>query len=134
MPTYASSRSPSHSIESGTLPADAIVIGYAWEHPNKDCSPDRRYRSNRQLPICRYEALHISSVTGLNELVELSRPGGAQAFAAAGHDAAEAVRVRRHVFALIIDKQLTDVVVLGIRAKRQPLQLAAQQSECPVEA
>ena len=73
----------SNSIVPDDVPDDARIIGYAWQHPNKDGTPDRRYRENRQLPICAYEAMHISSPQGVNELVEFSRLGVVQGFVAA---------------------------------------------------
>jgi len=76
----------SNFIESGTVPADAQVIGQTWKHPNKSGGPDRRFRDNRQIPVCRYEAMHLRSPNGLNELVEFSRSGVAEPFAAALRD------------------------------------------------
>ncbi|MDF2495073.1 DUF4236 domain-containing protein [Sphingomonas sp.] len=73
----------SNFIEDGQVPGDAEVIGYTWKHPNKSGGPDRRFRDNRQIPICRYEAMHLRSGTGLNELVEFSRTGLASLFAEA---------------------------------------------------
>lgn len=71
----------SNFIEDGTVPRDAQVVGQTWKHPNKSGGPDRRFRDNRQIPICRYEAMHLRSGTGLNELVEFSRTGVAGQFA-----------------------------------------------------
>lgn len=62
-------------IEEERVPADAQIIGQTWKHPNKKGGPDRRFSNNRQLPICLYEALHFFSVSGLNELVQVSRTG-----------------------------------------------------------
>ena len=73
----------SNFIESGIVPADAEVIRHTWKHPNKSGGPDRRFRDNRQIPVCRYEAMHLRSASGLNELVEFSRSGVAGPFAAA---------------------------------------------------
>ena len=70
-------------VETDGVPRDAVVSHETWEHPNKSGGPDRRFRQNRRLPVCRYEALHLSSATGLNELLEFSREGGAAPFAAA---------------------------------------------------
>jgi hypothetical protein len=64
---------PSNFIETGAVPSDATVIGHTWKHPNKSGGPDRRFRENYQIPICRYETLHLRSTTGLNELLEFSR-------------------------------------------------------------
>lgn len=71
----------SNSTELDAVPDDAVVVGRVWEHPNKNGGPDRRYKDSRQIPICSYEALHIASASGVNELVEFSRVGVAQAFA-----------------------------------------------------
>jgi len=73
----------SNFIEDGIVPRDAQVIGHTWKHPNKSGGPDRRFRDNRQIPICRYEAVHLTSRNGVNEIVEFSRTGLATGFAAA---------------------------------------------------
>lgn len=65
----------SNFIEDGTVPADALVIGQTWKHPNKSGGPDRRFRDNYQIPICRYETFHLRSSSGLNELLEFSKTG-----------------------------------------------------------
>lgn len=70
----------SNFIEDGPLPRDAQVIGHTWKHPNKNGGPDRRFRDNRQIPICRYEILHFISSSGVNELVEFSKTGVARPF------------------------------------------------------
>ncbi len=71
----------SNTTEDGDVPEDAVVVGWTWEHPNKAGGPDRRYSVNRQLPICRYDAMHIGSASGINELFEFSCQGVAEAFA-----------------------------------------------------
>jgi hypothetical protein len=76
----------SRFIEDGTPVADAQIVGHAWKHPNKDGGPDRRFRDNRQLPVCLYDAMHMSSSSGLNELMEFSRTGLVQLFSAALDD------------------------------------------------
>jgi hypothetical protein len=72
---------PSNFIETESVPRDAQIVRHTWQHPNKNGGPDRRFRQNRQIPVCRYEALHIFSVNGMNELVEFSRVGFAEPFA-----------------------------------------------------
>lgn len=72
---------PSSFIETQPVPSDAKIINYTWKHPNKSGGPDRRFKYNPQIPICLYEAVHISSYTGVNELLEFSRTGIAGAFA-----------------------------------------------------
>jgi len=74
---------PSNFIEDGAVPRDAIVVGQTWQHPNKNGGPDRRFRNNRQIPVCQYEVLHLKSASGLNELLEFSRCGVSGPFEAA---------------------------------------------------
>lgn len=76
----------SRFIEDGAPPADAQVVGYTWKHPNKSGGPDRRFRDNRELPICLYEVMHLSSNSGVNELMEFSRTGFVQQFSTALRD------------------------------------------------
>lgn len=64
---------PSRFIESTTPPADAEIVGHTWRYVNKKGGPDKRFANNAQLPICRYEELHFTTRTGLNEIVQLSR-------------------------------------------------------------
>ncbi len=73
----------SNFIEEGQVPADAEIIRHTWKHPNKSGGPDRRFRDNRQIPVCRYEVMHLRSASGVNELVEFSRTGVAAPFARA---------------------------------------------------
>jgi hypothetical protein len=72
---------PSNFIEEGRVPRDAQIMSHTWKHPKKGGGPDRRFSNNYQIPVCRYEALHLSSASGLNELVEFSRTGVASNFA-----------------------------------------------------
>lgn len=76
----------SNFIEEGNVPSDAEIVGHTWKHPNKSGGPDRRFKENFQIPICRYEVLHLRSGSGLNELLEFSKRGvsGPLAAAAAG--------------------------------------------------
>jgi hypothetical protein len=73
----------SNFIEEDAVPSDATIIGHTWKHPNKSGGPDRRFRDNRQLPVCLYEVMHLTSASGLNELVEFSRTGMASPFVTA---------------------------------------------------
>lgn len=61
-------------IESGALPRDAQIVDHTWKYVNKKGGPDRRYKDNRQLPIALYSELYFSSQTGLNEMVQVSKP------------------------------------------------------------
>jgi len=76
----------SRFIENGAPPADAAVVDHTWKHPNKNGGPDRRFRGNRQLPVCLYEVMHLSSESGVNEMMEFSRIGVVQPFSTALHE------------------------------------------------
>jgi len=67
-------------IEEESVPQDATVIGKTWRYVNKNGGPDRRFKDNREIPICAYDQLHFSSSTGLNEVVQTSRRGVGTAF------------------------------------------------------
>ena len=53
-------------IETESLPGDATVIGQTWRYVNKSGGPDKRFNNNRQIPICRYNELLLSSNRGLD--------------------------------------------------------------------
>ncbi|MBK1794667.1 DUF4236 domain-containing protein [Devosia sp. WQ 349] len=65
----------SRFIEAERVPGDARIVDHTWQHPNKSGGPDRRFKDNRQIPICLYETMYLTSANGLNELVEFSRTG-----------------------------------------------------------
>lgn len=70
-------------IESESVPRDAEIVGRTWQFVNKSGGRDRRFKENKQLPICRYEEITMASQTGLNEVVQLSKCGGGDEFAQA---------------------------------------------------
>lgn len=70
-------------IESDSVPYDAEVVGHTWKYVNKSGGPDRRFKDNKELPICRYEEILLSSQSGLNEAIHLSRCGLGREFAEA---------------------------------------------------
>ncbi len=72
---------PVNFIESGPVPRDAQVVDRTWQYVNKKGGPDRRFRDNRELPVCLYEYVHFRSSSGLNEQIQLSRVGVAENFA-----------------------------------------------------
>ena len=67
-------------IEEEYQPKDAKVIDTTWKYVNKKGGADKRFKDNRQLPIMEYEAIHIKSDTGLNELIYISKVGSFNAF------------------------------------------------------
>ncbi|EJK87332.1 MULTISPECIES: SH3 domain-containing protein [Rhizobium] len=89
----------SRFIEDGHVPRDAKIVDHTWQHPNKSGGPDRRFRNNRQLPVCLYDTLHLQSDSGLNEVLEFSQVGklsgfvdGCRALARAKTEASEALK------------------------------------------
>lgn len=70
-------------IEDGGVPRDAMVVDRTWRYVNKKGGPDRRFKDNREIPVCQYEEVALRSNTGLNELIQVSRLGAAAGFASA---------------------------------------------------
>lgn len=68
-------------IETESVPRDAQKVGQTWRYVNKSGGPDRRFKDNPSIPIVRYEAIHLRSSTGLNELIQVSRIGLGSALA-----------------------------------------------------
>jgi hypothetical protein len=64
------------------VPADARVVGYTWLKANKDNTPDRRFRDNRQIPVALYGWLEFRS-GGLHEAYMVSNAEAAAEFATA---------------------------------------------------
>lgn len=62
-------------IEDGAVPRDATIVDRTWRYVNKRGGPDRRFRDNRELPVCEYESLSLRSSSGLNEQLQVSRLG-----------------------------------------------------------
>ncbi len=85
----------SRFVEDGAVPRDAKVIDRTWRFVNKNGGPDRRFNDNRQIPICLYEAVHLKSGSGLNELVEFSRTDVAAPFKSAVGTLARALKEKK---------------------------------------
>lgn len=67
--------------ESDGAPSDATVVGTTWRFVNRDGGPDRRFNSNRQLPVCLYGQLTLTSASGLNVHLHVSSVSIAEQFA-----------------------------------------------------
>ncbi|WP_426510922.1 3'-5' exonuclease [Dactylosporangium sp. McL0621] len=65
-------------IESGAVPRDGRRIGSTWQYVNAKGGPDRRFKSNRQLPIMQYGELELRSPGGLWWIVDCSRADAAE--------------------------------------------------------
>lgn len=59
-------------IEKGKVPSDAVVIGHTWKYVNKSGKPDKRYKDNKKIPLCKYGRIAIESPQGLNLLFQCS--------------------------------------------------------------
>ena len=70
-------------IESAAPPSDSTQVGQTWQYVNKSGGPDRRFATNRTLPIMRYGELRLWSQTGLNEAYQTSRVDAATYLAGA---------------------------------------------------
>lgn len=70
-------------IEGSRVPPDATVVDHTWRYVNKSGGPDRRFNHNPQLPICLYDEISLRTASGLNEVVQISRSGIGEGFAAA---------------------------------------------------
>jgi hypothetical protein len=79
-------------VEEETVPPDAMVTGYTWAKVNKNGTPDRRFRTNYQIPLCKYGYITLSSRTGLNEAYAFSSYSKSEKFASAMADYQEIIR------------------------------------------
>lgn len=70
-------------IEDGGVARDAKVVDRTWRYVNKKGGPDRRFKDNPELPVCLYDEMRMTSASGLNEVIQLSRCEVAEGFAKA---------------------------------------------------
>ena len=68
--------SPVTFVESGSVPADATVTGKTWQYVNKKGGPDKRFKNNPEMPLCRYNELRLTTAGGLDIYLICSRDGG----------------------------------------------------------
>ncbi|WP_099222164.1 DUF4236 domain-containing protein [Listeria costaricensis] len=55
----------SNFIETDKVPKDAKVIQTTWLKVNKNGTPDKRFKENRQVPVCEYGKVQIKSADTL---------------------------------------------------------------------
>jgi len=72
--------------EHESIPSDAAIAGYTWEHVRVDGSPDRRYNYNPRLPFLNYGQVVLSQFGGSILQLLLSNVAYAQEFANALSD------------------------------------------------
>lgn len=68
----ASNTSYTKFVESESVPKDAQIVDYTWKYVNKSGGPDKRFKDNRQLPICVYGEKVLRSDAGLNTVIMFS--------------------------------------------------------------
>jgi len=70
-------------IEESGVPSDSTVVDHTWRYVNKKGGPDKRFKDNRELPICTYGEIALKSASGVNELLMISKPGLESGFVSA---------------------------------------------------
>lgn len=59
-------------VESDSVPKDAQIVGQTWQYVNKNGTPDRRHKDNKQFPVCMYGQITLRSASGLNVELHIS--------------------------------------------------------------
>lgn len=72
-------------IEEEGVAGDAKVVDKTWKYVNKRGGPDKRFKDNRELPICAYGEVKLRSASGVNEILMFSAQGAQQPFVNALH-------------------------------------------------
>ena len=62
-------------IETESPAQDAQIVDHTWEYVNKKGDPDRRFSTNRRLPICLYSQYTFISTQGWKEVLITSKLG-----------------------------------------------------------
>ncbi|MDP3515795.1 MAG: DUF4236 domain-containing protein [Pseudohongiella sp.] len=74
------STSAERFIEDGQVPSDSNVVDRTWKYANKRGGPDRRFKDNREIPICLYGKLDLSTSAGLLCHLQTSKSDAPQSF------------------------------------------------------
>lgn len=59
-------------IEHQFVPRDTEVLCHTWQYVNKNGGPDKRFKDNRQLPVCKYGVIKLRSESGINVELQCS--------------------------------------------------------------
>ena len=68
-------------IETEPIPKDAQVIGKTYLYVNKDGTPDKRFKNNKELPVCLYGRILLRSFSGLEVELQISNVQNSEKFA-----------------------------------------------------
>lgn len=82
-------------IETESLATDADVVDKTWTKVNKDGSPDKRFKENYQIPVCKYGEISLKTSSGLNEAYAMSSFKKSQLFAIAFMDFQRVVKEKK---------------------------------------
>jgi hypothetical protein len=69
-------------VEDGGVPSDSRVVDRTWQYVNRSGGPDRRFSSNREIPVVLYGEISLRSDDGMNILLQSSDPEKAAPFKA----------------------------------------------------
>ncbi len=61
-------------IEDQAVPHDTKIIGKTWKYVNRNGTPDKRFKNNKQLPKCLYGQVTMQTPSGLNIQLQCSNP------------------------------------------------------------
>lgn len=86
-------------------PADATVVGQTWKYVNKNGSPDRRFKDNRQLPICLFEEIGMVSEGGFKGLLQVSKHGISGEYGGAVKELGKVTKELKDAEPLLITKE-----------------------------
>lgn len=75
------STSAERFIEDGGVPSDSDVVDHTWKYANKQGGPDRRFKDNKEIPICLYGKLDLRTSSGLLCHLQTSKNDAPQRFA-----------------------------------------------------
>lgn len=73
----------SRFVEREGVPPDTVVVDRTWQYVNKKGGPDKRFKNNREYPVCHYQELRLASSAGLDVRLMGSKPNGFDALVAA---------------------------------------------------
>lgn len=88
-----------------TAPSDATVVGQTWKYVNKNGSPDRRFKDNRQLPICLFSEIGMISEGGFKALLQISKHGISGSYSRAVNELGMVTKELKDAKPLIITKE-----------------------------
>jgi hypothetical protein len=124
-------------IEEESVPFDATIVDRTWRYVNKKGGPDRRFNNNRELPICLYEELYLTSSSGLNEILQVSCQGLGDVFRTCisamveSIDVAREAELQREHIAERTHKQTLETVAGECEAGSTPATTTAHSPEMP---